>query len=98
MPASDGRRFPQQSATAGMAGSPHLFPRRFAWAQTSSASNQVAGSLSIRVESWPRSTAIFFGSFLEHLGRAIYEPFTIEARSSPTATVSAPMCWTWSDN
>ena len=98
MLASDGRRFPQQSATAGMAGSPHLFPRPLCLG-ADLLSFQPGG----RVVIDPRRIlapidAIFFGSFLEHLGRAIYEPFTIEARSSPTPTVSAPMCSTWSDN
>src|SRR6058998_2104467 len=66
---SNRRGFLRNSLTATLAGSAHLTFGRFLAAQTSSAS---------RIFVDPRRTIApldrnVFGSFLEHLGRAIYE-------------------------
>jgi len=67
------RKFLQQSAAAGIACSANLVGSRFAWAQTATAE---AGGTRIYVDSRRTIAALdrnLFGSFLEHLGRAIYE-------------------------
>jgi alpha-L-arabinofuranosidase len=72
---SDSRRkFIQQAATAGIAYSTNLFGSRFASAQAASTNSP----LPARVYIDSRRTIApldrnMFGSFLEHLGRAIYE-------------------------
>jgi len=71
---SDKRReFLKQAATAGIAGSASSFLGSFAFAQPSSTSGNVAH---IYVDSRRTIAPLdrnLFGSFLEHLGRAIYE-------------------------
>ncbi len=67
------RRFLQQAATAGLAGAANLMCRDLVSAQS-----QPATSSDARVYLDPRRTVApldrdLFGSFLEHLGRAIYE-------------------------
>jgi alpha-N-arabinofuranosidase len=70
---ADRRRFLEQAAAAGFAGSAHLVLGRFAAAQSSATANEPA-----RVFIDTRRTVApidrnLFGSFLEHLGRAIYQ-------------------------
>src|ERR1700722_453152 len=68
------RRFLRQTATVGLACSANLFLRNSLWSQSSTS----AGSGPIRIFIDTRRTVgqidrNLFGSFLEHLGRAIYE-------------------------
>jgi alpha-N-arabinofuranosidase len=68
------RKFLQQAATAGIACSSNLLTSRFASAQT--ASTDSAAVARIYVDSRRTIAPLdrnMFGSFLEHLGRAIYE-------------------------
>jgi alpha-N-arabinofuranosidase len=68
------RKFLQQAASAGIACSANLIGGRFALAQAAPADS--AGLARIYVDSRRTITPLdrnLFGSFLEHLGRAIYE-------------------------
>src|SRR5215468_3025261 len=68
------RRFLQQIAGAGAACSANLFLRPFSYAQTSPAPSSDVSR--IYLDSRRTISPIdpnLFGSFLEHLGRAIYE-------------------------
>jgi alpha-L-arabinofuranosidase len=67
------RKFLQQSAAAGIACSANLVGSRLAWAQSATAEG---GGTRIYLDSRRTIAPLdrnMFGSFLEHLGRAIYE-------------------------